>query len=169
MKLVEPENISESDFNTFMAEYRRTGERPVPYALDQAGMRFQDFIRSLNDASKGKGLPDTWPPFSTFFLVDTDGRIYGAVNIRHRLTDGLRINGGHIGYGVRPGARSSGYGTKILELAFEKARELGISKALLTCNKTTPHSANIIQKNGGRLDFEGLIEGRVVQRYWVDL
>mgnify|MGYP000020588512 CR=1 FL=1 len=168
MKLVDPEDISESEFNSFVAEFKRAEERPVPYALDQGGKNFQDYIRSLNDASRGKGLPDTWPPASTFFLVGANGKIYGAVNIRHRLTDGLRIEGGHIGYGVRPSVRSSGYGTRILEFALEKARELGISKALLTCNKANTHSARIIQKNGGRLDFGGVIDGHVVQRYWME-
>lgn len=169
MKLVNPSDISESEYDSFIADFMRANERMVPYSLYQKGKGFQGYIRSLNDESSGIGIPDNWVPSSTFFLVDDNGKIYGAVNIRHRLTDELMIEGGHIGYGVRPSARSSGCGTRILELALEKARELGISKALLTCNKQNTHSARVIQKNGGRLDSEGMKDDHVVQRYWIEL
>ncbi|MDO9576609.1 MAG: GNAT family N-acetyltransferase, partial [Candidatus Cloacimonadales bacterium] len=105
----------------------------------------------------------------TLFLVDDAGKIYGAANIRHRLTENLKIEGGHIGYGIRPSQRGKGYGTKLLRLALQKIKELGIAKALITCDKENTHSAKVITNNGGRLDSEIAKDGRIVQRYWVGL
>jgi predicted acetyltransferase len=85
------------------------------------------------------------------------------------LTENLRIEGGHIGYGIRPSARNQGCGTKILELALEKVREMGIKQVLVTCDKDNVHSARVIQKNGGKLDSEIEKDNKIIQRYWIEL
>ena len=56
----------------------------------------------------------------------------------------------------------------MLKLALEKARDLGITKALLTCDKSNVASARVIRKNGGRLDSEEMLEDHMIQRYWID-
>ena len=104
-----------------------------------------------------------------FYLTDNTNRILGVVNIRHRLTDKLLIEGGHIGYGIRPSERRKGYATKILELALVEAKKLGIERALVTCDKENIGSAKTILRNGGKFDQENLYEGRIVQRYWIDV
>jgi predicted acetyltransferase len=101
-------------------------------------------------------------------LVDESRRILGAVNIRHRLTDNLRFEGGHVGYGVRPSARNKGHGTRILELALAKLGELGVDRVLVTCDRENLASARVIKKNGGVLDSETEIDGRTTQRYWIE-
>ncbi len=169
MKLVGPSDIGEQEFNEFVDEFKSVNEDLVPYSLNQKDRTFPDYVRSLNDESIGKGISDSWVPASTFFLIDDTSRIVGATNLRHRLTDGLRIDGGHIGYGVRPSSRSSGNGTTILELALEKARQLGLGRVLLTCDKDNAHSARTIEKNGGRFDSEEIKGDRLVQRYWIEL
>ncbi|MCD4817877.1 MAG: GNAT family N-acetyltransferase [Candidatus Cloacimonetes bacterium] len=85
------------------------------------------------------------------------------------MIDKLRIEGGHIGYGIRPSARNQGYGTKILELALKKVSEIGIKKVLVTCDKQNIHSARIILKNGGKFDSEIEYNNKIVQRYWIEL
>ena len=169
MKLVEPDKIEEAEFNAFIAEFQKAGENLVPYSLNQKGMDFSTYIKSLTDESVGRGISENWVPASTYFLVDDEQKICGAVNIRHRLIEKLKIVGGHVGYGIRPSARNKGYGTEILRLALQKMRGFGIAKALVTCDKANAGSARVIQKNGGVLDSEIEIDNEIVQRYWITL
>lgn len=75
--------------------------------------------------------------------------------------------GGHIGYGIRPSERRKGYATVLLNLALIKARELGIQRALVTCDRDNIGSAKTIMNNGGVLDSEDEVDGTIIQRYWV--
>jgi len=123
---------------------------------------------SLTGPASGLGIPVGFVPHSTFWLV-ADEEVVGVSNLRHRLTDSLRIEGGHIGYGIRPSARGRGHGTRILALTLAEAARLGIAKALLTCAKANLASSAVIRANGGVLQDEAFIEsrGEVVQRWWV--
>ncbi len=109
-------------------------------------------------------------PFSTFWLVD-DGRFIGQANIRHRLNDHLMQIGGHIGYDIRPSMRGKGYGNAILGLSLGKAKELGIERALLTCDERNVASKKIIEKNGGVFESRGPNPemGHDVLRFWIDI
>ncbi|HWO07164.1 MAG TPA: GNAT family N-acetyltransferase [Candidatus Paceibacterota bacterium] len=111
---------------------------------------FSAYVERKISQSRGENLPEGYVPATEFWLVDGDEYI-GSVNIRHRLTEYLRTLGGHIGYDIRPSKRGRGYGTKILELALPKARELGIERVLVTCDATNVASRKIIEKNGGVL------------------
>ena len=94
----------------------------------------------------------------------------GAVNIRHYLNEKLLFDGGHIGDGVRPSERRKGYATKIISLALDECKNLGINKVLITCNKDNIGSAKSIINNGGILENEVVDEDKqVVQRYWIKL
>jgi predicted acetyltransferase len=75
----------------------------------------------------------------------------------------------HIGYGIRPSERKKGYAALMLSMALPIAKELGISKALITCDRDNLGSAKTIIKNGGVLENEVQEEERVTQRYWVEL
>lgn len=169
MRLVEPSEINEKSFTDFIDEIKSAGEDLVPYSLNQKDMDFQTYITELNNESAGKGIPDNWVPASTYFLLDDENRICGAVNIRHRLNDNLKLGGGHIGYGIRPKARKQSYGTEILKLALEKAIDMGIQKVLVSCYKENVNSARIIQRNGGVLDSEIEEDNKITQRYWIQL
>ncbi|MCP4178391.1 MAG: GNAT family N-acetyltransferase [bacterium] len=169
IKLVKPEKIDENEFNSFIDEFNKADEDLIPCSLDQKGLNFQSYIKSLNDESLGKNLPVNYVPSSTFFLTDDQGQIYGAVNIRHKLTDRLMIEGGHIGYGVRPSARGHGYGIKILKFALKKAEKIGIKHVLVTCKKQNVNSAKVIENNGGKFDSEIEYNKNISLRYWIEL
>lgn len=114
------------------------------------------------------GLDDGMVPESVFWLVD-DHEFIGHVSIRHRLNDGLKRIGGHIGYAVRPAAQRKGYGSAILKFALPKARELGIRSALLTCDASNVASRRIIEKNGGKLEKEIEVDGGRVLHFIIEL
>ena len=77
---------------------------------------------------------------------------------------------GHIGYGIRPSERCKGYAAILLALALVKCRELGIKKALVSCDKHNIGSAKTILKNGG-VYYKDFTEenGNIVQQYWIAL
>ncbi len=110
-------------------------------------------------------------PDSTFFLLDdAQNRLLGAINIRHYLNDYLLQHGGHIGDGIRPSERRKGYATKMIALALDECKKLGIPRVLMVCNKDNIGSVKSILNNGGVLENEFTDEdGNVEQRYWIDL
>ena len=79
------------------------------------------------------------------------------------------LNGGHIGDGVRPSERRKGYATEQIRLALQKCKELGIDRVLMTCEDWNVGSAKSIINNGGILENEIEVEGKIFQRYWIDL
>lgn len=101
------------------------------------------------------------------FYWITDGepqQVIGFLAIRHSLNDFLLELGGHIGYSVRPAARGRGHATRALALALDRAAELGIDRALVTCDFDNEPSRRTIERNGG------VYEDRRADklRYWID-
>lgn len=127
-------------------------------------------IQQLNDNEEGLNLPEGWVPASTYWLMDEDYTcIFGAITIRHTLTEYLSFRGGHISYYIRFSKRSKGYATKMLSLALEKCKDLQIDKVLITCAKDNIGSAKTIQNNGGIFHSEDSEEGEEFQRYWINI
>lgn len=108
-----------------------------------------------------------------FWLVDRE-RFIGLIKIRHTLTPALLNYGGHIGYIVRPQECGKGYGSKMLAMALDYAREaLKLEKVLITCDDDNAASARVIEKNGGVLENKvrnSTQRGEVTsRRYWINL
>jgi len=57
----------------------------------------------------------------------------------------------------------------MLRLALQKAKERNIDKALITCKKENIASAKTILRNGGKLENEIFLDGKTIQRYWIEL
>lgn len=108
----------------------------------------EEIVGIYEDRKNGLGLPEGHIPASTFWLVDGDDFI-GLGNVRHRLTEKLRIMGGHVGYAIRPSRWQQGYGTLILKYLLKEAAALDLPEVLLTCNALNAASYRIMEKNGG--------------------
>ena len=109
-----------------------------------------------------------------FWLVDDESSYFiGEIAIRHRLNAALLERGGHIGYGVRYSEWNRGYGTKMLSLALEKAKEMQLSRVLITCNDDNLASARVIEKNGFVLENIIIVtrDGKNLptRRYWKEI
>lgn len=167
LKLVKLEKKYQSQLIDMMEEWEKTEEKIIPYAIRKTDYHnFDVYLNSLEVKDDKEGLV----PDSTFFCLDTDRNIFvGAVNIRHYLNEALLLNGGHIGDGVRPSERRKGYATEMIKLALEECRKLGIDKVLMVCDKENIGSAKSIQKNGGILENEVVVDGVIEQRYWIDI
>ena len=150
-----------------LEEWYGTGEKIIPYAIRRIDYHdFENYVQNLEVIDTSEGLV----PDSTFFCLDTDrDMVVGAVNIRHYLNEGLLLNGGHIGDGVRPSERRKGIATKMIGLALEECKKLGIERVLMVCDKDNVGSAKSIMNNGGVLENEVVVDGVVEQRYWIEL
>jgi len=104
------------------------------------------------------------------FLVyrQSDNKLIGILQLRDKLDEYL-LKKGHIGDSVRPSERNKGYSTKIIGLALEKAKQLGIGNILMVCHNGNAPSARTIIKNGGVFEDEIEREGKMYQRYWITL
>lgn len=173
-RLVPPTTQVRASFVTAMIEFRAEGRGgPHDHTMVGSEMRehgerwstprgFQEFVvwlraQALEESPRRPGHV----PATTLWWVDGD-QYLGRLAIRHRLTPALREIGGHIGYDVRPSARRRGHATAMLRDALPVARELGIDRALITCDTDNVASWKVIERNGGRL--EDLRDG--VRRYW---
>ncbi|MGR9049686.1 GNAT family N-acetyltransferase [Halobacillus faecis] len=170
MKLVEPTIELEESYLCFYKEWKESGEAMIPWVIEKDPTNFHDMVQNLHNDANGLDLPEGFVPGSTYWLVDQENKVIGAVNIRHSLTEPLRNAGGHIGYGIRPSQRRKGYATELLRLSLEKSRELGIPSALVVCDEINIGSMKTILNNGGVEDHDFIEDdGNVVKRYWIDL
>ena len=167
LRLVKLDKRYKKHLIDMMEEWYATGEEIIPYAIRR--LDFRDFDNYMNcleiKDDKGDLVPD-----STFFCLDEERDIFvGAVNIRHYLNDSLLLNGGHIGDGVRPSERKKGVATKMIALALEECKKIGIDEILIVCDKENIGSSKSIQNNGGILENEVIIDGIVEQRFWISI
>src|SRR5579859_1173817 len=130
---------------------------------------WDEYVRLVAGWPCGGNLPGSWVP-NTFLVADVAGQLVGRVSIRHELTDFLRAEGGHIGYGVLPAFRRRGYATEILRQALVVARSLGVDRVLVTCDDDNIGSIRTIEACGGKLDSVRPPEpgSAAIRRYWID-
>ena len=138
---------------------------------DVVSDNYEEFLKRLEE---NKHIDEKYPNYAnqtTYILVDEEGHVYGAANLRHELKGNLINIGGHIGYGIRPSDRGKGIGTKQLILLLEKAYERKIEKALLTCRENNIGSSKVIEKCCGVKDksVPSMYEEIMESRYWIDV
>lgn len=125
------------------------------------------YLERIAPLSRGEGVPPGVVPWTDLYGV-VDGVLVGRVSVRHRLTESLERVGGHIGYGVRPAYRRRGYATVLLHAGLAVARDLGIDRALVTCDDDNVGSATVIERCGGLLEnVVHVPRGKPKRRYWV--
>lgn len=153
----------------YVEEIEEAREQLIPFVLGFPADDFQALLDRFEACKAGAEVPNGFVPHETFWLVDEGQRVVAVSNLRYSLTDGLRKRGGHIGFGVRPSARRRGFGTMVLRETLKKAGELGIARALVTCEKSNLGSAAAILRNGGVLEAEEKLDDHhdLLQRYWV--
>ena len=153
----------------FINEWKNNDEAIVPYAARLSDMDYKTWLHHTYLIENKDTCPPNLVSAHTYFLVQENRRILGAVNIRHYLNDYLFNFGGHIGYGVRPSERKKGYASLMLSMALLIAKELGIKRALITCDKNNVGSAKTIISNGGILENEVVGIDEITQRYWIEI
>ena len=145
VKLIVPSGEYLDSYREAYREYAEHGVSTYAFTDASACDVFAKFERYRNE----RDLPPDRVGEDCYWLVDEEkGRFLGEIKIRHRLNEVLLRRGGHVGYGVRFSEWNRGYGTMMLALALEKAKEMRLSPVLVTCNDDNLASAKVIEKNG---------------------
>ena len=161
----------ETAFYKMAKDYRDSDDWRYYKDVIREGFDFKDYLTRHRQNALGVDLEEGLVPFTTFWLIDDKvDTVYGVSRLRHRLNKISRKEGGHIGYDVPPSLRGLGNATEILRLTIIKAKEMGILRALLTCDADNIASVRVIEKNSGMLENQIVSDytGKVVNRYWIN-
>ena len=167
--LIEPTSDYENQAKEYINEFKKENII-IAGGSDIDKFPYHKWLKKLElEKSKETCQKDRVPAHTYFLIRLLDNKIIGIINIRHELNDYLFNEGGHIGYSIRNTERRKGYATKMLELGLEKCLELGIKRALVTCDKNNIGSIKTILNNFGILENEYYNEGEITQRYWINI
>ena len=167
IKLIVPSEDYLQSYKEAFDEYAEHGISAYSFTDASSCDIFDKFDRYRNE----RDLPPDRVGEDKYWLVD-DERSYfiGEIAVRHRLNEALSKRGGHIGYGIRYSEWNRGYGTKMLAMALEKAKEMHISPVLITCDDGNAASARVMEKNGFTMGDKVLVsvDGKdsLTRRYW---
>lgn len=169
IKLVDITEIDEKNFLEYIKEWKENHESIFPTVCEQNGKTYSDWIKPqfplLNSETKSKDLIKS----ETFYLVEDNGYIIGAIDLRYDLTAEVLKHEGHLSFGVRPAERRKGYAFIMLKQSLNALRIHGVNKALITTNRDNKAAKNTIKKIGGKLENSYEMKGNVIDRYWVEL
>ncbi len=126
---------------------------------------YEDCLKIVEQQEDDANLPVGWVPAIKFLSFDETGLPLGFLALRLSLNDKLFVEGGHIGYSIRPSERGKGYAKESLRQGLQVAKGKSIKRALVTCSTENPASRAVILANGGEL--EDVRNG--TERYWIDL
>lgn len=169
-ELIDPTVRLRESFLAAVSEFHEDHDYPTPWFVNDVDppaltdtAAFAAYVtRVLSERDGAARRADWFVPMTTLWWAEND-EMLGRLAIRHRLTPLLEKAGGHIGYDVRPSARRRGHATAMLAAALPIAHSLGITRALLTCDRTNTASQRVIEANGGR--FIDKVGDK--RRYWV--
>lgn len=172
MKLIEPTMEYDEQIQSYRREFLEYGG-----SMDGCGSlrrfdRTQDWIDQVEMVKREETTPPELVPMTQYiYLRESDNKIVGVIQIRHRFNEFLEKYAGHIGYSVCPGERRKGYATQMLKLVLPECKRLGIERVLISCVKGNEGSRKTILKNGGVYESTVYLAEREVylERYWIDL
>jgi predicted acetyltransferase len=161
---VTPENSG--DLVAYAREFAAAGES----YLVLPGGDPEAFLARVAMFEEGRNLPGNRVRMTWFWLLRGD-RIVASSRLRHVLIPVLLLDGGNIGYEVRPSERRRGVGRELLRLTLDEARRIGLQRVLLTTDTTNVGSIRVILGNGGVFADTSVSPdtGRTLNRYWITL
>ena len=174
--LTEPTVRYKKSFLEGLSEFHHEGAM-LQYSMQRLKMNFESYLISVQNAKDPTRVHPDSVPFIQYWLIvgdgpdDREGIYIGTLTLRPELNTLFFKFGGHIGYQIRPSWRGRGYGKLILCMGLQKARDLGLKRALVTCDETNMSSKRVIEYNGGQFENAVDVEGSTAKklRYWIDL
>lgn len=165
--LTEPSPRYRNGFQDLVNDYVYSGETIYMQLYRPALKNFEKYLQQLQQHKWGRKLPYHEVPYSTWWLADEKGVIYGNLRLRHQS---LPVYG-NVGYDIRPSFRGKGLGTLLLRLGLGKAKELEMERLKIACDEKNLASLKIIEKNGGQF-LERIYDRRTrlyVKRFLIKL
>lgn len=173
LKLILPEEKYWQSFQKGLSEYKNS---PSPY--DIQGIKkafsfenFADYKCDCEDKRNGKNLPLGYVPNTCLWLINNE-KFIGLYNIRHNLTNSLKLRGGHIAFSIIPSERKNGFAAEGLKLCCRYAHdELNINDVLVSCNTANVASYKTMKKV--MIEFGGVeaspttVDNHEEKRVWI--
>ena len=103
-----PEELSQEEVTGFETTWQGS---PNPAAAFLRGKPYEQWLEET--ITHRTTVPEGRVPATLYYLVDREGHVAGALDLRHYLNDGLYY-GGHIGYGMSPPYRGRGWAPLML-------------------------------------------------------
>jgi len=155
-----------SDLAEYAREFADSGES----CFVLPGNDPEAFLARVEMFEAGENLPENRVRMSWFWLLRGD-RIVASSRLRHELIPVLLLDGGNIGYEVRPSERRRSVGRELLRLTLDEARRIGLRRVLLTTEPINLGSIGVILANGGVFTDTSISPntGLKMNRYWVTL
>lgn len=120
-----------------------------------AGMTFEEFqlwCAKCAESAEKTEIEEGWKVPQTTYWLYAEGKPVGMGKLRHFLTDGLRMSGGHIGYAIAPDVRNRGYGKMLLKRMLREANQKGIDRVLVTIHNDNIASIRVALGCGGVIE-----------------
>ena len=162
--LVEPDIAHEKAYMSAMDRWEASGDRVQPGLLGRDGADYAQILKWCADYKVRPEMFSTNVTCTLFFLVNHAGEVLGGMVINHADT-----KRGHLHAGIVPWRRGEGLGTRMLALALDKCREMGMEYVHIVPYKDNAGAAGTIRKNGGILADEFFDNGKWSQRYRIAL
>jgi predicted acetyltransferase len=169
IKLVEIKDLDELNYLSYISSWKEMNETLSPSSCDMGILSFIEWQKRELLLQNEETLPEGFVRAETLFLVEDNGYILGAINLRYAMTESLLRYGGHLSFGIRPEERQKGYAFIMVKLALNRLRMNGIKKALVTVKRSNKAVKNTVRKIGGTLENAYEEDGHVIDRYWIAL
>lgn len=169
MKLLRPSMEYKQQVLDYKAEFIKNGDDLAGTSYLREYDDYEEWMKFVLDNEK-ESTKHTEVTAVVFLAIrEEDNKLVGMINIRYTLNDYLFNYGGHIGYSVSKNERRKGYAKEMLKMALEECRKSKMNKVLITCDADNIASAKTIKSCGGILENEVSENGRMTQRYWIEL
>ena len=89
VKLVKPSEKYKDAYLAMLLDWEQSGEKVVPFVLKMDSSNFKTMVEELKGFEHGIGIPETFVPHTTYWLMNESEDIVGVVNIRQRLNERL--------------------------------------------------------------------------------
>lgn len=118
---------------------------------------YKNWLKDIDNHSKGICLPEGWIPYTTYILYINDIPV-GYGRVRRSSSDYLEtvVGAGNVGYGISKEHRGKGYGNILFKELLKKCKEYGYNEIKLFPLKSNKATVKIMINNGGKIigDFK---------------